>query len=191
MNKALHMMVQKSKLSVFTQMVKDPGERHSLLWAFAVNGLAAGFVVPARVRTLILRALGMRISTRALIRPRVIIRSSNITIGAKSTVNYNCVFDNRGGVTIGRNVGIGVGVHFLTTDHDSSDPLRRAGAGFSTEIVVEDGVYIGSGATILAGVRIHQGAVVAAGAVVTRDCQADGLYAGIPARRIRDLATGL
>jgi acetyltransferase-like isoleucine patch superfamily enzyme len=29
--------------------------------------------------------------------------------------------------------------------------------------------------------------VVAAGAVVTGDCEPDGLYAGVPARRVRDL----
>jgi maltose O-acetyltransferase len=33
--------------------------------------------------------------------------------------------------------------------------------------------------------------VIAAGAVVTEDCAPDGLYAGVPARRIRDLDEGL
>lgn len=31
------------------------------------------------------------------------------------------------------------------------------------------------------------GCVIAAGAVVTRDAEPDGLYAGVPARRIRSL----
>lgn len=183
-------MITKSTLwSALTQAFRDPGESHSLIWAFMVNGLAAGFLVPARMRTIFLRGLGLGISSRALIKPRVIIRCRNLTVGPKTTVNYGCVFDNRGGVNLGSNVGIGVGVRFLTTDHDSSDPLRRAGAGFSKEITVEDGVYIGSGATVLAGVTICQGAVIAAGAVVTKDCQPHGLYAGVPARRIRELAT--
>jgi maltose O-acetyltransferase len=29
---------------------------------------------------------------------------------------------------------------------------------------------------------------VAAGAVVTRDCEPDGLYAGVPAKRVKELS---
>jgi maltose O-acetyltransferase len=36
-------------------------------------------------------------------------------------------------------------------------------------------------------VHLGDGVVVAAGAVVTEDCLPDGLYAGVPARRVRDL----
>ena len=37
------------------------------------------------------------------------------------------------------------------------------------DIIVDDDVWIGYGATILSGVHIGQGAVIAAGAVVTKD----------------------
>ena len=177
--------------SVFAQLIRDPGEPHSHMWGFMANSMAASFLMPARVRTLLLRALGVNISARALVRPRVIIRCSNLSVGPSTTVNYHCVFDNRGGVDIGSRVGIGIGVMFLTTDHDSGDPNCRAGSGISKAITVEDGAYIGSGATVLSGVTIGRGVVVAAGSVVTRDCEADGLYAGITARRIRELATRL
>jgi acetyltransferase-like isoleucine patch superfamily enzyme len=40
---------------------------------------------------------------------------------------------------------------------------------------------------IMPGVSIERGVVIAAGAVVTRSCAAHGLYAGVPARRIREL----
>jgi maltose O-acetyltransferase len=40
---------------------------------------------------------------------------------------------------------------------------------------------------VLDGVTIGAGCVIAAGAVVTRDCEPDGLYAGVPAVRKRDL----
>ena len=37
------------------------------------------------------------------------------------------------------------------------------------------------------GVTVGDGCVLAAGAVVTGDCEPDGLYAGVPARRVKDL----
>jgi maltose O-acetyltransferase len=40
---------------------------------------------------------------------------------------------------------------------------------------------------VLPGVTVGDGCVIAAGAVVNADCQPDGLYAGVPARRVRDL----
>ena len=50
---------------------------------------------------------------------------------------------------------------------------------------VEDNASIGSGATILCGVRIGSHAVVGAGAVVTADVERDQTVAGVPARTVR------
>jgi len=52
-------------------------------------------------------------------------------------------------------------------------------------IVVEDDVWIGYGATILSGVHIGQGAVVAAGAVVTKDVPPYAIVGGVPAKVIK------
>ena len=46
-------------------------------------------------------------------------------------------------------------------------------------------VWIGYGATILAGVTIGDGAVIAAGAVVTKDVPAYTIVGGVPAREIK------
>ena len=50
-----------------------------------------------------------------------------------------------------------------------------------------DGCWICAGCTILPGVTIGEGCVIAAGSVVNKDCAPDGLYAGVPAKRIKDL----
>ena len=52
-------------------------------------------------------------------------------------------------------------------------------------MVLEDWVYIGSGATILPGVTIGEGAVVACGAVVTKDVEPWTMVGGIPAKFIK------
>lgn len=53
------------------------------------------------------------------------------------------------------------------------------------DIVVDDDVWIGTGAIILSGVHIYQGAVIAAGAVVTKDVLPYEVVGGVPAKRIR------
>ena len=53
------------------------------------------------------------------------------------------------------------------------------------DIILEDDVWIGDGATVLSGVRIGQGAVVAAGAVVNKDVPPYAIVGGVPARVIK------
>ena len=52
-------------------------------------------------------------------------------------------------------------------------------------IVVEDEVWIGTGAMIFSGVTIAKGAIVGAGAVVTRDVPPYAIVAGNPGRVTR------
>ncbi|MEP3481532.1 MAG: DapH/DapD/GlmU-related protein [Fuerstiella sp.] len=51
--------------------------------------------------------------------------------------------------------------------------------------VIEDDVWIGHRAIIMAGVRIGRGAVVAAGAVVTKSVEPYTIVGGVPASRIK------
>ena len=80
-----------------------------------------------------------------------------------------------------------MGVMFVTSSHRIGMPGRRAGPLQHQPIKVEDGAWIGAGAMILPGCTVAQGCVVAAGAVVIRSCEPNGLYAGVPAKRIKDL----
>jgi acetyltransferase-like isoleucine patch superfamily enzyme len=78
-------------------------------------------------------------------------------------------------------------VMLVTSSHAVGPCERRAGPLKPAPITVGDGCWIGAGAVLLPGVTVHDGCVIASGAVVTGDCAADGLYAGVPARRVRDL----
>jgi UDP-2-acetamido-3-amino-2,3-dideoxy-glucuronate N-acetyltransferase len=81
------------------------------------------------------------------------------------------------GVTIGNNVFIGPRVCFT---NDREPPSHTW-----TDTVVDDGVSIGAGAVIVAGVRLYAGSRIGAGAVVTRDTYDGPWFVGNPARPLR------
>jgi UDP-2-acetamido-3-amino-2,3-dideoxy-glucuronate N-acetyltransferase len=90
------------------------------------------------------------------------------------------------GVTIEDGAFVGHGVTFVNdkrpraTDEDGT--LQSADDWTLLETVIEAGASIGSGATILGGVRIGRDALVGAGAVVTRDVAPGETVVGNPAR---------
>ncbi|MGB2628846.1 MAG: acyltransferase, partial [Candidatus Acidiferrum sp.] len=93
------------------------------------------------------------------------------------------------GVDIEDNVFIGHGVMFI---NDTYPRATAATGGLQTEADwkvektrVCEGASIGSGATILANVRIGERAIVGAGSVVTKDVPADAIVAGNPAKFMR------
>ena len=90
-------------------------------------------------------------------------------------------------IVIGARCNIAMQVMFCTENHEIGDASRRAGALVCAPISVGDGCWIGTRAIILPGVSIGEGCIIAAGAVVNRDCAPNGLYAGVPAKRVRDL----
>lgn len=79
--------------------------------------------------------------------------------------------------------------HYL--NHISTFPFQVKCLGEKREatskgdIVIDDDVWIGYGATILSGTHIGQGAVVAAGAVVSKDVPPYAIVGGVPAKVIR------
>jgi acetyltransferase-like isoleucine patch superfamily enzyme len=92
------------------------------------------------------------------------------------------------GVRIEDEVFIGHGVTFVNDKHPRATNDAGAPQGADDwkllSTVVEHGASVGSGATVLGGVRIGRGAIVGAGAVVTRDVEPGSTVVGNPARAI-------
>jgi len=92
-------------------------------------------------------------------------------------------------VAPGARLGRGVVVnHGAVVDHDVQvgdfshiAPLAALGG----NVRVGQRVLVGAGASVLPGVRIADDVVVGAGAVVRDNLEAAGVYAGVPARRVR------
>ena len=89
-----------------------------------------------------------------------------------------------GPVSIGSHVNLAQGVTVSALNHNFSETDKRIDEqGITTrQIVIEDDVWIGTNATVLAGVRIGSHSVIAAGAVVTHDIPPHSLAAGVPAQ---------
>lgn len=120
-------------------------------------------------------------------------RSEGLSIGHNCFLNYGisciCGSEQGGGtISIGNNVYLGPNVSMCCASHDIGKHHQRAGKNIYGPIVISDGCWIGMHAKILANVTIAEGCVIAAGAVVTKSTTPDGLYAGVPAKRIKDLA---
>lgn len=89
-----------------------------------------------------------------------------------------------GPVSIGSHVNLAQGVTVSALNHNFSETDKRIDEqGITTrQIIIEDDVWIGTNATVLAGVRIGSHSVIAAGAVVTHDIPPHSLAAGVPAQ---------
>jgi len=88
-------------------------------------------------------------------------------------------------VTIGDDCFVSHGAMFINDRFEDGGPAGGDASKWE-RTVIEDEVSIGTNATILP-VRICRGTVIGAGAVVTKDIDEPGVYAGNPARKLRDL----
>jgi maltose O-acetyltransferase len=144
-----------------------------------------------RVRTVLLRALGIRISATSCVAGTLKITGAGsmdlLSIGPGCYLTGPLHIDLSDGVDIGARVYIGYEVMLITADHEVGPPPQRCGRIVHGPIEIGDGVWIGSRAIILPGVRVGHGSIVAAGAVVTRDVAPNTMVAGVPARLVRDL----
>jgi acetyltransferase-like isoleucine patch superfamily enzyme len=70
-------------------------------------------------------------------------------------------------------------------DKNLFDEFKYADDDKKFDVVIGNDVWIGFGATILAGVKIGDGAIVAAGAVVTKDVAPYAIVGGVPANTIK------
>ena len=108
-----------------------------------------------------------------------------IRAGARLNIGEYAFLSAVAGLEIGDDVLIGHGASVLTADHglDEARPMAEQALELAP-ITIEDDVWIGSGARLLAGVRVGRGAVIAANAVVVEDVPPGIVVGGIPAKPI-------
>ena len=146
------------------------------IFALSKNGVKIGNNVSILKNTIIectgvIRQLG-----------EVLIIGNNVGIG------QNCFIQVRGLVNIGNNVIFGPGVGIFSESHNHSNLKKYINEQGETRkgVIIEKGVWIGSGAIILDGVTVGNNSIIAAGSIVNKDVPSYTIVGGVPAKFIKN-----
>ncbi|MFC9684464.1 sugar O-acetyltransferase [Streptomyces sp. NPDC056948] len=166
----------------------DPeiARRQQRAMRLAARYLAACTEDAEAARPLLAELLGS-VGEGAEVRPPLYVDyGSNISVGARTFVNYNLTALDVARITIGEDCQIGPNVQLLTPTHPVEPEPRRDKLEAARPIVIGDNVWLGGGVIVCPGVTIGDNAVIGAGAVVTRDVPANVVAVGNPARPVRN-----
>lgn len=119
-------------------------------------------------------------------------RKQNIFVEDFVKIRYGLTVINAGkeSVYIKKYTVIAPDVTIITNNHRSTVSIPQVILGeshindYSANVTIEEDVWVGTRATIMAGVTLGRGCIVAANALVTKSIPPYALVAGIPARII-------
>lgn len=151
-----------------------------LVWTLFVRWLPKPFY---RWHVFLLRIFGCKVHGHVFIAPSCRIYAPwLLEIGNRSCLAPRSEVYNLGPVKIGERVTIAQYTYICNGTHDLSNPILPLLIG---NIGIADDVFIGAKAIILPGLNLSNYSVVGAGAVLTKDTEPYGIYAGNPAKFIR------
>lgn len=118
-------------------------------------------------------------------------RGASLSIGENVGISQTALIA-MADITIEKNVKIGGGTSVYTSDFHSLDAAVRASTDdtrhrVNRPVVIGEGAFIGAHCIILKGVTIGNESIVGAGSVVTKSIPPRQIWAGNPARFIRNL----
>lgn len=112
-----------------------------------------------------------------------------IELGSNVAIYETCYLDGKGGIKIGNNVSIAHQSSLISFDFDITDPETelKYSPMRKKPIVIGDDIMIFSGVRVFAGANIKSRSVIAANAVVREGVYESGIYAGLPAKKKKDI----
>jgi|SRR3954462_5992449 putative colanic acid biosynthesis acetyltransferase WcaF len=178
----------KTDLSKFDNTWYDTGANafKRAAW-YIVNAIFLNSAFPiSRVKIGLLKAFGSKIGKRVIIKPHVNIKYPwKLTIGNNVWIGEGVWIDNLANVIMKDNVCISQGAFLLCGNHnykkESFDLIVK-------EIIMEEGVWVGAKAIICPGVTCFSHSVLTVASVASKNLDADSIYSGNPAVKIRKRA---
>ncbi len=138
----------------------------------------------------LLRWAGFNVHPTARISSSIRICSSiiDLKIGCDTFIGHEVMISGgRSRVTIGNHVDLGPRVSLISSTHEiDMEGKHSAGRGYSLDIEIGDGVWVGTNATIIGGVSIGNKSVIAAGSTVVHSIPPYVLAAGTPCKPIKE-----
>ena len=143
----------------------------------------------------VVNASAVSIGDHVRIDPFCVLSAKQIDIGTYTHISSHSALLGRAQIFLGDFVNISPGTRLLTSNDDFLGrslvgpmiPEAFSGAQHADVIVRRHGL-IGAGSVVLPGVTVGEGSAVGALSFVNCSLEAWGVYAGVPARRIRDRA---
>lgn len=134
-------------------------------------------------RRLVLRAFGARIGPGARVYASAKVwLPANLGLGPNVTVGPGVRLYNQGRITIGERSVISQRAHLCASTHDVGDPHFQL---VVRPIAIGPGCWVAAEAFVGPGVTMANGSVLGARGVLFRDTEADGIYQGNPAVKVR------
>lgn len=120
---------------------------------------------------------------------RINCSGGNISIGFNTFFNHNCNLVSLCEINIGDNCLFGPNVNIFDHNHKYENSyLPICKQGYITERVkIGSDVWIGANCVILPGVNIEDHVIVGANSVVTKNLKGNAMYAGSPAKFIKNI----
>jgi putative colanic acid biosynthesis acetyltransferase WcaF len=155
------------------------------MWHFLGAPLLRSSMLPiSSIKCMVLRLFGAQIGRGVYIKPGVNVKFPwYLQIGDHCWIGEDAWIDNLAPMTIGSHVCISQGTYFCTGNHDWKTKNMKL---FRRPIALQDGCWVGAKATICPGVTVGAGAIVAVGSVITKDIPPYQVWAGNPARYLRE-----
>lgn len=164
------------------------------IWAALGGAIDQAFSLPIRILARLYRARFAHTGVNFSFDPRGVYSYQNISVGDHVNLGYRPILiASRSRILIGNHVMFGLQVTIRGGNH-RIDLLGRYMCSICDDekrpeddpgVIIEDDVWIGTRAIILAGCTVGRGAVVAAGAVVTKSVPPYAIVGGNPASVLR------
>lgn len=178
-------------LSKFDNSWFDPGagSLKRLLWYLcSVVFIHSHALLPYSMKRSILRMFGARIGKGVVIKPMVNIKYPwKLEVGEHAWIGEGVWIDNLDLVTIGAHACISQGALILSGNHDYTKSTFDL---MVKPIDIGDGAWIGAKSVVTQGVTVGDHAVLAVGSVASGDLEANGIYRGNPAEKVKDRKIG-